>query len=172
MTAKLTQALRKVGTPFRHRSASNPHRSDGHEEDSNLRYVKETHVNLCENGNEIQHQPRLRRKSLTLVSNIIHHRKPRSSYDASKPSPALPPELIDKVASFLKQHELTKFCRASRYCYIAAERYLYRRPFTRRFDKLLRTLEKHPYKADFILELALGFETDFYSVKYVIRFLI
>jgi hypothetical protein len=66
----------------------------------------------------------------------------------------------------MTQHELVRFSKVSRDCYTAAERHLYRRPFTRRFDRLLRTLEKSPYKANLILELALGFETDFYSVKY------
>lgn len=174
MTTKITQALKKVGNPFRHRSASNPHQAEGREvEREGDRHVKELHAPLFEHiSSPRQSTERPRRKSITLVSNIIHHKRTRNSIDASRPSPALPPELIEKIAWYLKQYELTKFSRASRDCYIAAERHLYRRPFTRRFDKLLRTLEKHPYKADFILELALGFETDFYSVKYTKRYLI
>jgi len=165
MTAKIAQAFRIVGRPFRHRSASDPPRRDSHEQDPEGENGKDRHVNVFENIPETPSNTRTRRKSLTLVSNIIHHKKARASSDASRPSPALPPELIEKVASFLKQHELTKFARASRDCYIAAERYLYRRPFTRRYDKLLRTLERNPEKGDLIIELALGFETDFYSVK-------
>ena len=80
----------------------------------------------------------------------------------------LPPELIEKIASFMTQDELLEFSKVSRDTYTAAERHLYRRPLTSRFDKLLRTLERSPYKADLILELVLGFETDFYSVTYYI----
>jgi F-box-like len=104
-----------------------------------------------------------RRMSLTLNHGIFSKR--RRSSEITFLEPAFPPEIIEKIASFMTQHDLCVFSRASRDAYTAAERYLYRRPFTRRFDKLLRTLERSPYKADFILELALGFETDFYSVK-------
>jgi hypothetical protein len=169
MTAKFTQALKKVGTPFRHRSDSHPQRRESRDEEREEDYVKENHGPVFEQSPESPMTAiRQRRKSITLVSNIILHRKSRASIDSTRPSPALPPELIEKIASCLGQHELIKFSRVSRDCYTAAERHLYRRPFTRRFDKLLRTLEKHPYKGDFILELALGFETDFYSVKYVL----
>jgi hypothetical protein len=105
-----------------------------------------------------------RRKSIT--SSILHRSRHSTSLDIARGDPLLPPELIEKIASYMTQHELLRFSKVSRDCYTAAERHLYRRPFTRRFDKLLRTLERSPYKADLILELALGFETDFYSVKY------
>jgi hypothetical protein len=100
----------------------------------------------------------------SIASSLLHKRR-SASLDNNRPKPVLPPELIEKIASFLSQYDLLRFCRVSRDGYTAAERHLYRRPFTRRFDRLLRTLERSSYKADLILELALGFETDFYSVK-------
>jgi len=96
---------------------------------------------------------------------VFFHKRTSASLDLSRGDPSLPPELIEKIASYLPQLDLVKFSRVSRDAYTAAERHLYRRPLTRRFDRLLRTVEKSPYKGDLILELALGFETDFYSVK-------
>jgi hypothetical protein len=95
----------------------------------------------------------------------MFHKNRRNSTDSYQSDPVLPPELIEKIASYLSQQDLKRFCKVSSGAYTAAERHLYRRPYTRRYDKLLRTLERSPYKADLILELAFGFETDFYSVK-------
>jgi hypothetical protein len=125
---------------------------------------KTKHTTLIEKVHDTVTTVNSRRKSIT--SSILHRSRHSTSLDIGREDPALPPELIEKIASYMTQHELLRFCKVSRDCYTAAERHLYRRPFTRRFDKLLRTLERSPFKADLILELALGFETDFYSVKY------
>jgi hypothetical protein len=157
MSPSFGSALKRVGSHLRRKT----HRQESSEStpDKEVPTTKTTE-------NDSKGSLRPRQKSLSLHSNIFVKRQ-RPAAEASDPTiPALPPELIEKVASFLSQVELVKFCRASKACYIAAERYLYRRPFTRRFDKLLKTFEKVPYKADYVLELALGFETDFYSVKY------
>ena len=105
-----------------------------------------------------------RQKSIS--SSTLNNRRRSTSLDIDRGDPILPPELIEKIASFMTQHELLNFSKVSRGTYTATERHLYRRPITRRFDKLLRTLERSPYKADLILELAFGVETDFFSVKY------
>jgi len=125
---------------------------------------KSKHVTLIEKVHDTVTTVNSRRKSIT--SSILHRSRQSTSLDIPRGDPVLPPELIEKIASYMTQHELLRFSKVSRDCYTAAERHLYRRPFTRRFDKLLRTLERSPFKADLILELALGFETDFYSVKY------
>jgi hypothetical protein len=100
----------------------------------------------------------------SLASSILHRRH-STSLDSSCGGPRLPLELLEMVASYLGQYDLVSFSRAFRDAYTTAERFLYRRPFTRRYDRLLRTLENNPYKGNFILELALGFETEFHSVK-------
>ena len=128
---------------------------------------KAEHVPLVEGLNDMATTVNIRRKPI--ASSILRNRRDSTSLDINRGDPILPPELIEKIASFMTQAELLKFSKLSRDTYTAAERHLYRRPFTRRFDRLLRTLEMSPYKADLILELALGFETDFYSVKYYIR---
>jgi hypothetical protein len=122
-------------------------------------------VPLVERVNDIATTVNIRRKPI--ASSVLHNRRDSVSLDINRSDPILPPELIEKIASFMTQTELLKFSKLSRTTYTAAERHLYRRPSTRRFDRLLRTLEMSPYKADLILELALGFETDFYSVKYL-----
>jgi F-box-like len=107
-----------------------------------------------------------RRRSFT--GRFLHPRRARSnSIDPNKASPALPLELIEKIIAYLNQFDLVKVSRVSRDCYTICEKYLYFRPFTRRYDKLLRTLHKYPYKGEMIIELALGLETDFWAVKYL-----
>ena len=125
---------------------------------------KAKHVTLVERVNDVATTAKSRHKSI--ASSILHKQRQSTSTDINRPDPLLPPELIEKIASFMTQHELVLFSKVSHDTYTAAERHLYRRPFTRRFDKLLRTLEKSPYKGELILELAFGFETDFYSVQY------
>jgi len=106
------------------------------------------------------------RRSFT--ARILHPRRRSRSVNSNKPSPILPLELIEKIITYLDQYNLVRFSRVSRDCYTICEKYLYRRPCTRRFDKLLRTLQKYPYKGEMILELALGLETDFFAVKYLL----
>ena len=125
---------------------------------------KDRHTSLVERVNDVRTSVTIHRKSISSV----FHKRTSASLDLPRGDPSLPPELIEKIASYLPQHDLVKFSRVSRDAYTAAERHLYRRPLTRRFDRLLRTVEKSPYKGDLILELALGFETDFYSVKYLL----
>ena len=124
---------------------------------------KGKHVTIIEKVSDMATTVNSSRKSIT--SSVLHTRRRSTSIDSTRPDPILPPELIEKIASYMTQHGLLKFSKVSRDAYTASERHLYRRPFTRRFDRLLRTLEKSPYKGELILELALGFETDFYSVK-------
>ena len=147
-------------------NATEPPPSDGSGE-PDTHPEKTKHVTLIERVNDAAKRLNTRRKSI--ASNILHNRQQSTSLDINGGNPILPPELIEKIASFMTQRELLKFSKVSRNTYTAAERHLYRRPVTRRFDKLLRTLERSPYKADLILELSFGFETDFYSVKYYIR---
>lgn len=160
-TSKLKTALKRVARLLfcSHSSIDNP-------SDVNagvvLHHEKPSNSNkLVERLNEIVTSRKSR------VARILRRRR-NISLGILRSDPFLPPELLENIASFLTQHDLLKFSRASRDAYMAAEQHLYRRPNTRRFDKLLRTLERSPYKADFILELAFGFETDFYSVKYTV----
>lgn len=132
--------------------------------DTAIRQEKRKHVTLIERVNDLTTTISSRRNSI--ASSILHKQRQSTSLDINRADPVLPPELIEKIASFMNQHELLQFSKVSRDAYTAAERHLYRRPYTRRFDKLLRTLERAPYKGELILELALGFETDFYSAKY------
>jgi hypothetical protein len=169
MTPNVKKLWKKVGHQFRNRSHSvGQHRehSDNEEDNADSPQLHQRRLSLMEgveNMTLTSHPSR--RKSITVLTSTIFHKRQRTSNDSARPEPVLPPELIEKIASFMTQAELKKFSRVSRDAYTAAERHLYRRPFTRRFDKLLRTLIRSPYKADFILELAFGFETDFYSVK-------
>jgi len=171
MAPHVTALWKKVGNQFRNRSRSlGQHHEEIHSDEGNTVSSPERHrrLSLAEGIEDMaisSHSSR--RKSITVLTSTIFHKRQRTSGETLRAEPILPPELIEKVASFMTQAELKKFSRVSRDCYTAAERHLYRRPFTRRFDKLLRTLIRSPYKADFILELAFGFETDFYSVKYI-----
>jgi hypothetical protein len=165
MAPKLFAALKRFSAQFRHkndrRDPSDPPQEDNDTTDPFRSKWKRW--SMVETTNTEAPPVRPRRMSLTLN----HFHKRRSSVtEMTILDPAFPPEIIEKIASFMTQHDLCVFSRVSRDAYTAAERHLYRRPFTRRFDKLVRTLEKNPYKAEFVLELALGFETDFYSVKY------
>jgi hypothetical protein len=109
----------------------------------------------------------IKRRRQSFTGRILHPRRRSNPIDPNKPSSILPLELIEKIITYLNQYALVKFSRVSRDCYTICEKYLYRRPFSRRFDKLLRTLQKYPYKGEMIFELALGLETDFFSVKYL-----
>jgi hypothetical protein len=161
MAPKISILIKRVGAQFRHKSD----RRDGQRDDNDSADPFQRKMKRCsteETGSDVTHKPR--RLSLTLKPRRFS--RGRRSSEITFLEPAFPPEIIENIASFLTQRDLTVFSRVSRDAYTAAERHLYRRPFTRRFDKLLRTLEKAPHKADLIRELALGFETDFYSVKY------
>ena len=149
--------IQEASEPSSDQKADAADTSDSHED-------KSKHVTLIEKVHDTVTTVNSRRKSISSI--ILHRSRQSTSLDIPRGDPVLPPELIEKIASYMTQHELLRFSKVSRDCYTAAERHLYRRPFTRRFDRLLRTLEKSPYKANLILELALGFETDFYSVKY------
>jgi len=122
--------------------------------------------NFIEKASQVAASVKYRRRSFT--SRILHPRRCNFSVNSNKLIPILPLELIEKVITYLDQYDLVKFSRVSRDCYTICEKYIYRRPFTRRFDKLLRTLQKYPYKGEMILELALGLETDFFAVKYLL----
>jgi hypothetical protein len=169
MPTHVKKLWKRVGDQFRNRSRSvGQHHEDDNSDDDNADSSPDhrRRLSLIEGLEDMtlsSHSSR--RKSITVFTSTIFHKRQRTSSDSPRPEPVLPPELIEKIASFMTQAELKKFSRVSRDAYTAAERHLYRRPFTRRFDKLLRTLTRSPYKADFILELAFGFETDFYSVK-------
>lgn len=170
MSHQVKTLWKKVGNQFRNRSRSvgQHHLEENDSDEDNVDSPPDHRRRLSmiegvEDMTLTSHSSR--RKSITVLTSTIFHKRQRTSNDSPRPEPVLPPELIEKIASFMTQVELKKFSRVSRDAYTAAERHLYRRPFTRRFDKLLRTLIRSPYKADFILELAFGFETDFYSVK-------
>jgi hypothetical protein len=131
------------------------------------RSSEETKHGFIEKVTQVATSVKSRRRSFT--GRLLHPRRGRSSsIDLTKASPALPLELIEKIIAYLNQFNLVKVSRVSRDCYTICEKYLYFRPFTRRYDKLLRTLQKYPYKGEMIIELALGLETDFWAVKYVL----
>jgi hypothetical protein len=131
------------------------------------RSSEETKHGFLEKVTQVATTVKSRRRSFT--GRLLHPRRGRSnSIDPNKASPALPLELIEKIIAYLNQFDLVKVSRVSRDCYTICEKYLYFRPFTRRYDKLLRTLQKYPYKGEMIFELALGLETDFWAVKYVL----
>jgi hypothetical protein len=164
MAPNIKAFLKRVSSKLRRRSHSNEYQPEENGGDDQFQ-AKTRHLSLIESVDNLALTNKPRRHSIALLSTTIFHKKQRSSMDSNYSEPVLPPELIEKIASYLTQQDLKRFCKVSSGAYTAAERHLYRRPFTRRYDKLLRTLEKSPYKADFILELAFGFETDFYSVK-------
>lgn len=137
--------------------------------ESGSRSSEESKHGFMEKMNHVATTVKYRRRSFT--GRLLHPRRRSTSIDINKASPIVPLELIEKIITYLNQYDLIKFCRVSRDCYTICEKYLYRRPFTRRCDKLLRTLQKYPYKGEMILELALGLETDFFSVKYLLSFL-
>lgn len=131
------------------------------------RSSEETKHGFMEKVTQVATTVKSRRRSFT--GRLLHPRRGRSnSIDPSKASPALPLEIVEKIVAYLNQFDLIKVSRVSRDCYTICEKYLYFRPFTRRYDKLLRTLQKYPYKGRMIIELALGLETDFWAVKYLI----
>src|SRR5271154_6106231 len=132
-------------TNSRQRNQSSSHGVTGLE----LAEEKDRHTSLVERVNDVRTSVTIHRRSISSV----FHKRTSASLDLSRGDPLLPPELIEKIASYLPQQDLVKFSRVSRDAYTAAERHLYRRPLTRRFDRLLRTVEKSPYKGDLILEL-------------------
>jgi F-box-like len=165
VTSKLGKVLKRTAWLLQCLHGSNGNPSDG-DTDAAGYQEKVNHVNtLVGKLNNIATTVNSRRKSM--VSRILRRRQ-KKNLGIPRSHVVLPPEILGEIASFMTQHELLKFSRVSRDAYTAAERHLYRRPFTRRFDKLLRTLETCPYKADLILELTLGFDADFYPVKYTI----
>jgi hypothetical protein len=164
MTPKIKAFLKKVSSKLRRRSHSNEYQPEDNGGDDQFQ-AKTRHLSLIESVDNLALTAKPRRHSIALLSTTMFHKNRRNSTDSYQSDPVLPPELIEKIASYLSQQDLKRFCKVSSGAYTAAERHLYRRPYTRRYDKLLRTLERSPYKADLILELAFGFETDFYSVK-------
>ena len=161
--SKIKLGFEKAAAPLKCRNGTSesPLDTSG---DTAAQQEKAKHFTLIERVNDVATTVNSRRKSI--ASTILHKRRQSTSLDINRPNPALPPELFGKIASFMTQHELLLFSKVSRDTYRAAERHLYRRPYTRRFDKLLRTLEKSPNKGELVLELAFGFETDFCSVEY------
>jgi hypothetical protein len=145
MAPKLRVVLKRVGAQFRHKN--DPHHPE-HDHDNPDHIGAKMKQPLVETLRVSVRPGKPLRLSVQSLTQGIFSRQ-RSS-EASHLEPAFPPEIIELIASFLTQKELVVFSRVSWDAYTAAERYLYRRPFTRRFDKLLRTLEKHPYKANLI----------------------
>jgi hypothetical protein len=162
MAPKISILIKRVGAQFRHKNDRREEQRHDNDSVDPFQHKMKRCSTVEVTGGDVTHKPR--RLSLTLKPRRFS--RGRRSSEITFLEPAFPPEIIENIASFLTQRDLTVFSRVSRDAYTAAERHLYRRPFTRRFDKLLRTLERVPHKADLIRELALGFETDFYSVKY------
>jgi hypothetical protein len=161
--SKIKLGFEKAAAPLKyiHGPRESPSDTSG---DTAAQHENAKHVTLIGRVNDVATTVNSRRKSI--ASTILHKQRQNTSLDINRPDPLLPPELIEKIASYMTQHELLLFSKVSHDTYTAAERHLYRRPYTRRFDKLLRTLERSPYKGELILELAFGFETDFFSVEY------